>query len=140
MLAFAGPFGFAGGFGEVAGSNTYGPVSPGEALGVWPAANYRLDAVGGAPLAGIAVAVGALALVAGVFWWVRRRELAVPVALGACALLYLVSLPFSGDYSQAKALMIGSPLAMLVASGRCFGPRRRLAKLAGGGRAGLALR
>ena len=58
VLAFVGPFGFAGGFGEVAGSNTYGPVSPGEALGVWPAANYRLDAVGGAPLAGIAVARG----------------------------------------------------------------------------------
>ena len=31
------------------------------------------------------------------------------------SLLYLVSLPFSGDYSQAKALMIGAPLAMLIA-------------------------
>ena len=39
----------------------------------------------------------------------------MPIALGACALLYLVSLPFSGDYSQAKALMIAAPLAMLVA-------------------------
>ena len=56
-----------------------------------------------------------LALLAGVAWWVRRRELAVPLALGACAVLYLASLPFSGDYSQAKALMIAAPLAMLVA-------------------------
>ena len=114
LLAFVGPFGFAGGFGKVAGSNTYGPVSPVEAFGVWPAANYRIDAAGGAPDAGIAGAIGALAVLAAAVWWVRRRELTVPVAVGACALLYLVSLPFSGDYSRAKALMIASPLVMLL--------------------------
>jgi hypothetical protein len=110
-----GPFGFASSFNKVAGSNTYGPVSPVEALGIWPASNYRLDAAGGAPLAGLAAAVALLALLVGVVWWVRRRELTLPVALGACAALYFVSLPFSGDYSQAKALMIAAPLAMLVA-------------------------
>ncbi len=115
VATVVGPFGFAASFNKVAGSNTYGPVSPIEALGVWPAANYRLDAAGGAPLAGLAGAIAVLALLAGVAWWVRRRELTVPVALGACAVLYLVSLPFSGDYSQAKALMIAAPLAMLVA-------------------------
>ena len=91
------------------------PGLAGRGAGVWPAANYRLDAAGGAQLPGLAGAIAALALLAGVAWWVRRRELTVPVALGACALLYLVSLPFSGDYSQAKALMIAAPLAMLVA-------------------------
>jgi hypothetical protein len=115
VLALIGPFGFGGGFKKVAGSNTYGPVSPVEALGVWPASNYRLDAAGGAQLRGLAAAIGALALVLGAAWWVRRRELEVPVALAACAGLYAISLPFSGDYSQAKALMIGAPLAMLIA-------------------------
>jgi hypothetical protein len=115
VLALIGPFGFGGGFNKVAGSNTYGPVSPVEAFGVWPASNYRLDAVGGAHLSGLAGAIGALAVVLGAAWWVRRRDLAVPIALAACVLLYLVSLPFSGDYSQAKALMIGAPLAMLIA-------------------------
>jgi hypothetical protein len=115
LLTIGGPFGFASGFNKVAGSNTYGPVSPVEALGVWPASNYRLDALGGAQLTGLAGAIGALALLAGLAWWVRRRELTIPIALGACAVLYLVSLPFSGDYSQAKALMIAAPLAMLVA-------------------------
>ncbi len=115
VATVVGPFGFASSFNKVAGSNTYGPVSPLEALGIWPASNYRLDAAGGAPLAGLAGAIAVLALLAGVGWWVRRRELTIPVALGACALLYLVSLPFSGDYSQAKALMIAAPLAMLVA-------------------------
>ncbi len=115
VLTIVGPFGFASGFNKVAGSNTYGPVSPLEALGVWPAANYRLDAAGGAPLAGVAGAISVLAVLVGCVWWVRRRELTMPVALAACALLYLASLPFSGDYSRAKALMIAAPLAMLVA-------------------------
>ncbi len=114
-VTVVGPFGFAHSFNKVAGSDTYGPVSPIEALGIWPASNYRLDAVGGAQLTGLAGAIGALALLVGVAWWVRRRDLAVPVALGAGVVLYLVSLPFSGDYSRAKALMIAAPLAMLLA-------------------------
>lgn len=114
-LAVVGPFGFAGGFHKVAGSNTYGPVSPLETLGVWPASNYRLNAPGGVELTGLAGTIAVLALLVGVAWWVSRREATIPIALGACAALYLVSLPFSGDYSQAKALMIMAPLAMLVA-------------------------
>ena len=115
VLTIAGPFGFAHGFNKVAESNTYGPVSPIEALGIWPASNYRLDAAEGAQLTGLAGTVAVLALLVGVAWWVRRRELAVPIALGACTALYLLSLPFSGDYSRAKALMIAAPLAMLLA-------------------------
>jgi hypothetical protein len=114
-VTVVGPFGFAGGFNKVAGSNTYGPVSPLEALGVWPTSNYRLDAAGGAQLSGLAGTIGVLALLVGVAWWVERREPTIPIALGASAVLYLASLPFSGDYSQAKALMIAAPLAMLVA-------------------------
>jgi hypothetical protein len=114
LVTLVGPFGFASSFRKVAGSNTYGPVSPLEALGIWPASNYRLDAAGGAQLPALAGAIAILALLAGVAWWVRRREATIPIALGAGALLYLVSLPSSGDYSQAKALMIIAPLAMLV--------------------------
>jgi hypothetical protein len=113
-LAVAGPFGFGSSFNEVAGSNTYGPVSPIETLGIWPAANYRLDATGGAPLPGLMGAVAVLALLCAVGWWMQRREAAVPLALGAGAIVYLASLPVTGDYSQAKALMIIAPLTMLV--------------------------
>jgi hypothetical protein len=116
VLALVGPFGFAGSFNKVAGSNTYGPVSPIETLGVWWSSNYRLDAVGSAALPGLAGAIAVVALLVGVAWWVQRREATVPIALAASAVLYLVSLPFSGDYSQAKALMIAAPLAMLVAA------------------------
>jgi len=114
LVTIVGPFGFASSFNKVAGSNTYGPVSPLEALGIWPASNYRLDAAGGARLPGLAGAIAILALLIGVAWWVRRREPTIPIALGAAWLLYLLSLPSAGDYSQAKALMIVSPLAMLV--------------------------
>jgi hypothetical protein len=113
-LAIAGPFGFGSSFNQVAGSNTYGPVSPIETLGIWPAANYRLDAAGGAPLPGLMGAVAVLALLCAVAWWMQRREAAVPLALGAGAVVYLASLPVTGDYSQAKALMIIAPLTMLV--------------------------
>src|ERR1700761_43196 len=113
-LTVAGPFGFGSSFNEVAGSNTYGPVSPVETLGIWPAANYRLDAAGGAALPGLMGAIAVLALLVAVAWWMQRREAAVPLALGAGAVVYLASLPFTGDYSQAKALMIVAPLAMLV--------------------------
>jgi hypothetical protein len=115
LLLTVGPLGFGGSFKKVAGSNTYGPVSPVEALGVWWTPNYRLDSGGGAHLTGLAGAIGVVALLAGLLWWLRRRALAIPAAFAACVALYLVSLPFSGDYSQAKALMIAAPLAMLVA-------------------------
>ncbi|MDQ2629930.1 MAG: hypothetical protein M3Y75_02995, partial [Actinomycetota bacterium] len=114
FLVTIGPLGFAGAFNKVAASNTYGPVSALEALGIWPTSNYRLDAEGSVRLPGLAGAISVLALLIGVAWWTRRRELTIPIALGASALLYLASLPTSGDYSQAKALMIMAPLAMLV--------------------------
>src|SRR6185436_8823064 len=91
-----GPFGFVHSFNKVAGTNTYGPVSPVEALGIWPASDYRLEAPGGAHLTGLAAAIAVVALLAGAWWWLRRRDLAVPIGYGACAILYLVSLPTSG--------------------------------------------
>jgi Ca2+/Na+ antiporter len=115
LVLFVGHVGFFSNFSQVAASNTYGPVSPIEALGIWPASNYRLDAAGGPHLPGLAGTIAVLALLVGVAWWTNRRELTIPIALGAGALLYLASLPTSGDYAQAKALMIMAPLAMLVA-------------------------
>jgi len=115
VMTVVGPYAFIHGFNRVAGTNTYGPVSPIEALGVWPGSNYRLNAAGGAQLTGLATAIGALAVLAGTVWWLRRREYALPVALAACTVLYLAALAGSGEYSQAKALMIAAPLAMLIA-------------------------
>ena len=115
VLTVVGPFAFIHGFNRVAGTNTYGPVSPLEVLGVWPASNYRLNAAGGAQLTGLATLIAAAAILLGGTWWLRRRNFAVPVALAGCTLLYIASLAGSGEYSQAKALMIAAPFAMLIA-------------------------
>lgn len=114
FAAFVGPFAFSGGFGAVASSNTYGAVAPFEAFGVWPSSNYRLDGAGSTPYAEIAAAVGIIAFVVSLAWWLRRGERSIPIAVGACVILYLASLPSSGSYSQAKALMIASPLIALM--------------------------
>ncbi|HUC07604.1 MAG TPA: hypothetical protein VMR96_05900 [Solirubrobacterales bacterium] len=115
VLTVVGPYAFIHGFNRVAGTNTYGPVSPIEVLGIWPTSNYRLSAVGGAQLTGLAAAIAAAAILLGGVWWLRRRNYAMPVALAACAVLYLAALASSGEYSQAKALMIAAPPAMLIA-------------------------
>jgi hypothetical protein len=115
VTTIVGPFGFGAGFNKIAGSNTYGPVSPVETLGVWWSPNYRLDAPGEADLPGLAGLIGGVAVAIGAVWWVRRRDLAVPIAFAACVVIYFASLPFSGDYTRAKALMIAAPLAMLLA-------------------------
>src|SRR4051794_18318400 len=60
VLTLVGPYAFVHGFNRVAGTNTYGPVSPIESLGIWPTSNYRLDAAGGAQLTGLASAIAAL--------------------------------------------------------------------------------
>jgi hypothetical protein len=133
LLTLVGPYAFVHGFNRVAGTNTYGPVSPIEALGVWPASNYRLSSAGGAHLTGLAAAIALLAVILGAAWWLRRRQLAVPLALAACTVLYIASLAGSGEYSQAKALMIAAPLAMLVAI-------RPLLHELGGGRVRLLFR
>jgi hypothetical protein len=111
-----GPFGFGRSVAEVQSANTFGPVNPSEALGFWTSSNYRLDTAGGAHLPWLTSAIGALALLAGLAWWLRRREFAIPAALAGGFVVYLATLtPLSGDYIRAKALMIIAPLVMVIA-------------------------
>ncbi len=115
VLGLAGPFGFGRSFAEVAGANTFGPVSPAEVLGFWTSGNYRLDTAGGAHLPWLTSAIAAIALVAALAWWLGRRDYAIPAAAGGGLLIYLATLtPLSGDYVRAKALMILAPLVMVV--------------------------
>lgn len=97
--------------------NLFNPLSPLEALGIWPSGDFRLDpGAGFAPAAAfwLGAAVGALALAFGLWWWLRRREVAVPSALAAAALIVAYAHLAGTPYQEAKAIALAAPLAMLV--------------------------
>jgi hypothetical protein len=100
--------------------NLRGHLSPLEALGVWPTSEFRLSAGEGSgpAVAFYAGAVLALAaLVAGLRGWVRRYGWAVPSALAAAVVMYVVARAFGTVYSEGKALAITAPLVALIALG-----------------------
>ncbi len=89
------------------------PIFPGEALGIWPAGDYRIvrGEVSGSL---IAVALGALAIAYGVWVLIRRRQLALLSMLIAGGAVYVGTRVFAEIHVQAKALMVIAPLVMLV--------------------------
>ena len=92
-------------------------LNPLEAFGIWPSAEFRI-APANADTPAIAFWLGGLlALVA--FGWglgraLARREAALPAALGAGALGYLVALAAGTPYTSAKSLAILAPIATVV--------------------------
>jgi len=114
VLAFVGPFGFGDAFAEVATSDAFGPVSAVEAFGVWLTPDYRLDGAMSTPLPGLMGVVGVGAAALALWWWYRQPRSIYPIAFLACVVFYLVSLLWVGDYSLAKALVISSPIVMVV--------------------------
>ena len=99
--------------------NLFNPISPLEALGIWPSGDFRLDPGDGAmPAAGYYVgeALGLAALAYGLAWWLRRGERAVPAALAAAAALFAYAHFAGTPYQAAKAIVVASPLAMLIAA------------------------
>ncbi len=113
-LAFVGPFGFGDAFAEVATSDAFGPVSAVEAFGVWLTSDYRLDGDMSTPLPGLMAVVGIGAALLALWWWYRQPRSVYPIAFLACVAFYLLSLPWVGDYSLAKALVISSPIVMVM--------------------------
>jgi len=97
--------------------NLFNPLSPLEALGIWPSGDFRLDpGAGFAPAlafwAGGLVALAALAF--GLWWWLRRDQRAVPIALGVSAALVAYANLAGTPYQEAKAIALAAPLAMLI--------------------------
>ena len=107
--------------------NLFSPISPLEALGIWPSGDFRLDPGDGTmPAAGyyLGELLGLAALAYGLAWWLRRREWAVPCALAAAVVLYAYA-HFTGTaYQAAKATVIASPLAMLIAARALVSPEQ----------------
>jgi hypothetical protein len=107
------------------------PVFFGEALGVWPAGDFRLvrgDVSGAIP----AALLGLGALAAGVWVLIRRGENALLAALVAAAAVYVGARLFAEIHVQAKALAVMAPLVMLISLRALLAPpaandRRRVA-------------
>jgi hypothetical protein len=93
------------------------PLNPLEAFGVWPSGEFRITPAN-STTPEIAFYLGALLALAAFAWGLgrglARRESALPSALLASTVLYLVSLALGTPYTQAKALAIAAPLIMLV--------------------------
>ena len=62
------------------------------------------------------------ALAYGLAWWLRRGERAVPAALAAAAILFAYAHFAGTPYQAAKAIVIASPLAMLIAARALLSP------------------
>lgn len=94
------------------------PLNPLEVFGVWPSGEFRITPAN-STTPEIAFYLGALLALTAFAWGLgralSRRESALPSALLACTLLYLVSLAVGTPYTQAKALAIAAPLIMLIA-------------------------
>ena len=108
-------------------------VSPLEALGIWPASDFRLsasDASGPTAAFYLGALVAAAALAFGVPRWIRRHGSAVPAALATAIVVYVGARLFGTVYTSAKALVIAAPLVTLISFGglllRDAGLARRL--------------
>ena len=107
--------------------NLFNPISPLEALGIWPSGDFRLDPGDGAvPALGyyLGELLGLAALAYGLVWWLRRSEWAVPSALAVAMVLYAYAHFAGTPYQAAKATVIAAPLAMLIAARALLSPEQ----------------
>ncbi len=108
--------------------NLPGQLSPLEALGIWPTSEFRLSASASDLPAAIFYGGGLFALVAlalALPQWIRKHGAAIPAALVATAVLYLLARGLGTVYTSAKALAIAAPLIALVTLGGLLSSTRR---------------
>ncbi|MFZ0042371.1 MAG: hypothetical protein WAK93_13755 [Solirubrobacteraceae bacterium] len=88
------------------------PLSAYEALGVWNSADFRFAPGGSLHVVLSLLALGALLL--GLGSSLSRRQLVVPSAIAACAILYAFADHGQSPYVAAKALVIAGPLVAVT--------------------------
>jgi hypothetical protein len=122
--------------------NLFGRISPVEALGIWPSGDFRLTPGAGAvPSLGYyaGAAFAAIMLVYGARLCWRRREIALLSGLLGVATLYLAARLGGTPYTEAKAVVVASPVAAaVIVMPLLRRPAGVLYMLAGGGCALLA--
>ncbi len=116
--------------------NLPGQLSPLEALGIWPTSEFRLSASASSLPAVIFYLGGLFALVAlalALPRWVSKHGPAIPAALAATVVLYLLARALGTVYTSAKALAIATPLIALVTLGGLLAAERRWLRAVGVG-------
>jgi hypothetical protein len=98
--------------------NLVGAVPFREAFNVWLAHDYRLPATYAAGLSPVGVWLGAVACLVGAVWALRRRNLAIPLALVAGIGAVVIVTPKASIYYDAKTYVAAAPaLALASAAG-----------------------
>lgn len=113
------------GTGVITSGNVDTEVSAFSAAGVWMNPDFRYYPASPFYLGGV---LGFFTLVAVAFaaaWWLRRRDLMIPAAAGACLLVYVFIRQTSTPYFTVKALVVLAPLAMLILTAALFQPLPR---------------
>jgi hypothetical protein len=105
------------------GGNFAGQLSPFEAIGTWPASDFRYRPGGHLLLFSAVVAFGAVVVAWGIAWCWRRGEQALMAAAVAATLIYGLARPFTLAYNSGKALVVLAPLLTLIALRALFGGR-----------------
>jgi hypothetical protein len=104
--------------------NLGGPISAYEMFGVWPLEDFRLTA----PdlfRAGLGGALGAIVAGYGFIWTIWRRDLALPSAAIVAVGIYWRIHATESPYVTAKALVIASPILILLAGRALLAERPR---------------
>ena len=106
-------------------------VNPFEALGSWPSGEFLFsDSDLGLDRWPIFAALGCVALVVALAWWLRRGDVTLPAAFLGVSLVYVGTLVAAERYVQAKALVVPAAVIMLLIVGGLLaqqGSRWRLA-------------
>ena len=120
------------------GGNFRGQISPLEALGMWPTADFRFSAAEHR-LYAPGLAVGIAVTVFGALWCWRRRELVLLSGALAGLSIYLVARPITLAYFSGKALAVVAPMLMLVAVRGLYGAEPHDGRRAAARRAAWAI-
>jgi hypothetical protein len=95
--------------------NLVAPLPFWEAFGVWDNPDYRVP-----PrdpfVTGMWTALIVAAVIVGAAWWLARNEWFIPAAAAASVAIWLYADHYQAPYVAAKALVIMTPLLMLVAA------------------------
>ena len=107
-------------------------LPPPEAFGIWPSGEFLLGAgefgLSAWPLFAL---VGLVGFGYAALWWVRRRDLAIPMGVTGSAVIYLGTLVAAGRYVEAKALAVPAALIMAFILGALLLPERERSRAPG---------